>query len=62
MDDKEHTDCLCGLKKYHALTKKALESLKRVTEKWSEKYSNCMKNWKQNRDAISPIFKFSADV
>ena len=41
---------------------KALESLERVTAKWSEKYPNSMKSWKQNWDAVSPIFKFSAEV
>ena len=41
---------------------KALDALERVTEKWSEKYLNSMKSWKQNWDAISPIFKFSAEV
>lgn len=47
---------------YQAPTEeKAIESLERVTEKWSEKYPNSMKSWKQNWDAISPIFKFSAD-
>ncbi|MBS5842968.1 MAG: IS256 family transposase [Clostridiales bacterium] len=34
----------------------------RVTEKWSGKYPNSMKRWKQNWDAISPIFKFSTAV
>lgn len=33
-----------------------------VTEKWSEKYPNAMKSWHTNWDAITPIFKFSADV
>ena len=33
-----------------------------VTEKWSEKYPKAMKHWGQNRDVITPIFKFSADV
>lgn len=48
---------------YHAATEgKALEALERVTEKWSEKYPDSMKGWKQNWDAISPIFKFSMDV
>ena len=48
---------------YHAPTEeKAVEALERVTEKWSKKYPNSMKSWKQNWDAISPIFKFSADV
>ena len=42
--------------------KKALAALDRVTEKWSPKYPNSMKRWKDNWDAISPIFKFSATV
>lgn len=41
---------------------KALEALERVTETWSTKYPNSMRSWKQNWDAISPIFKFSSDV
>ena len=40
----------------------ALEALERVTGKWSVKYPNSMKSWKQNWDAISPIFKFSTEV
>ena len=44
------------------LTKKALAALDRVTEKWAPKYPNSMKRWKDNWDAISPIFKFSATV
>lgn len=27
-----------------------------------KKYSNSMRSWKQNWDAISPIFKFSTEV
>ena len=42
--------------------KKALDALDRVTEKWTPKYPNSMKRWKDNWDAISPIFKFSTDV
>ena len=42
--------------------KKALEVLERVTEKWTSKYPNSMKRWKDNWNAISPIFKFSATV
>ena len=38
------------------------QALDRVTEKWSPKYPNSMKRWKDNWDAISPIFKFSATV
>ena len=42
--------------------KKALAALERVTEKWASKYPNSMKRWRDNRDAISSIFKFSATV
>ena len=41
---------------------KALAALERVTEKWTPKYPNSTKRWKDNWDAISPIFKFSAAV
>ncbi|MDO5292098.1 MAG: IS256 family transposase [bacterium] len=41
---------------------KALDALEKVTEKWGEKYPNAMRSWKQNWDAISPIFKFSTAV
>lgn len=41
---------------------KALVALEHVTEKWTSKYPNSMKRWKDNWDAISPIFKFSAAV
>ena len=37
-------------------------ALDRVTEKWSPKYPNFMKRWKDNRDAVSSIFKFSTTV
>ena len=40
----------------------ALNALERVTDKWNEKYPNSMRSWKQNWDAISPIFKFSTEV
>lgn len=42
--------------------KKALEVLDRVNEKWTPKYPNSMKRWKDNWYAICPIFKFSATV
>lgn len=45
-----------------ATEKKALDTLERVSEKWNKKYSNAMRSWKQNRDAMSPIFKFSEAV
>ena len=41
---------------------KALAALNRVTEKWTPKYPNSMKSWKDNWDAVSPIFKFSTTV
>ena len=37
-------------------------ALDRVTEKWTAKYTNSMKRWYDNWDAITPIFKFSPDV
>ena len=40
----------------------SLEALEQVTETWSVKYPNSMKSWKQNWDAICPIFKFSMNV
>ena len=36
----------------------ALEALERVTGKWSVKYPNSMKSWKQNWDAISNLQVF----
>ena len=42
--------------------KKSLAALDRVTEKWTLKYPNSMKRWKDNRDAISPIFISSSTV
>jgi putative transposase len=62
--DKERKPFATDLKTiYQAPTEeKALEALERVTERWSEKYPSSMRSWKQNWDAISPIFKFSSDV
>ena len=64
VSDKDRKPFCADLKTiYQAATEeKALEALERVTEKWSTKYPNSMKSWKQNWDAISPIFKFSAGV
>ena len=42
--------------------KKALAALDRVTEKWTPRYPNSMKSWKDNWDAISSIINFSATV
>ena len=40
----------------------AHKNMEQITEKWEPKYPNAMKSWAKNWDAISPIFKFSADV
>ena len=42
--------------------KAALEQLERVTAKWEKDYPSAMKSRHTNRDVISPIFKFSAQV
>lgn len=48
---------------YHAPSEEqALEALEKVREKWFVKYPNSMRSWKQNWDAICPIFKFSPEV
>lgn len=64
VSDKDRKPFCADLKTiYQAPTEeKALDALERVTEKWGGKYPNSMRSWKQNWDAISPIFKFSAAV
>ncbi len=64
VSDKDRKPFCADLKTiYQAPTEeKALDALERVTEKWSEKYPNSMRSWKQNWNAISPIFKFSTEV
>lgn len=42
--------------------KNAIKQLKLVTEKWEPLYPHAMNRWKENCDAVSPIFKFSKDV
>ena len=42
--------------------KKGLEARDKVSAKWGEKYPSAMKIWEKNRDAITPIFKFSSEV
>ena len=42
--------------------KAALTQLDQITDKWSPQYPYAMKRRSNNRDAISPIFKFSGDV
>lgn len=62
--DKDRKAFATDLKTIYQATdeKKALEALERVTAKWTPKYPNSMKRWKDNRDSISPIFKFSSTV
>ncbi len=64
MPDKDRKAFAADLRTIYqaADEKKALAALKRTTEKWIPKYPNSMKRWKDNWDAISPIFKFSATV
>ena len=42
--------------------KTALARLETVTKHWDTKYPNAMNRWRENWDAISPIFKFSTTV
>ncbi len=42
--------------------KSAGDCLEDVTDKWEPQYPNAMKRWHENRDVITPIFKFSAEV
>ena len=62
--DKDRKAFAADLKTIYQVAgeKKALAALEHVTEKWTPKYPNSMKRWKDNWDAISPIFKFSATV
>lgn len=62
--DKDRKPFAADLKKiYHAPDEtKAAAILDDVEAKWKEKYPNAMKSWRTNWDAITPIFKFSADV
>jgi transposase-like protein len=62
--DKDRKPFAADLKKiYHAPNAERAEEIRNdVIEKWSEKYPNAMKSWVVNWDAITPIFKFSADV
>ena len=62
--DKERKQFAADLKKIYAApdAARAEEIRDAVTEKWKEKYPNAMKSWYTNWDAITPIFKFSAEV
>ena len=62
--DKDRKPFAADLKKiYHAPDADSAAQIRDdVEEKWSEKYPRAMKSWRTNWDAITPIFKFSADV
>ena len=64
VSDKDRKEFATNLKTIYQAPdeKKALIALEKVTEKWSPKYPNSMKRWKDNWDYISPIFKFSETV
>lgn len=62
--DKDRKPFAADLKKiYNAPTEQAARTqLDAVTARWEEKYPRAMNRWYDNRDVISPIFKFSSDV
>ncbi len=64
VSDKDRKPFAAALKKiYNAPNESRAEELRdEVKEKWEEKYPNAMKSWIVHWDAITPIFKFSADV
>ncbi|MDO5157201.1 MAG: IS256 family transposase [Eubacteriales bacterium] len=64
VSDKDRKEFAADLKKIYNAPNEQLgaEARDEVTEKWNSKYPNAMKSWYKNWDAITPIFKFSADV
>lgn len=64
VSDKDRKEFAADLRKIYNAPNEQLgaEARDKVTEKWNAKYPNAMKNWYKNWDAITPIFKFSADV
>ena len=64
VSDKDRKEFATDLKTiYHAKNEETgYEKMIAVTEKWEGKYPRAMKSWEQNWDAISPMFKFSAEV
>lgn len=62
--DKDKKQFAADLKKIYQAPKEeqAASGRDQVIEKWSGKYPNAMKSWVTNWDAITPIFKFSAEV
>ena len=64
VSDKDRKEFANDLKTiYTAPTEEqGLACMNRVAEKWSGKYPSAMRRWERDWDAISPIFKFSAEV
>ena len=64
VSDKDRKEFAADLKKIYNAPNEQLgaEARDEVTEKWNAKDPNAMKSWYKNWDAITPIFKFSADV
>ena len=60
--DKDRKAFAADLKRFIRVAdeQKALATLERVTEKWTPKYPNSMKRWKDNWDAISPILSIQS--
>lgn len=64
VSDKDRKEFAADLKKIYNAPNEQLgaEARDEATEKWNLRYPNAMKSWYKNWDAITPIFKFSADV
>lgn len=64
VSDKDKKQFATDLKTiYHAANEEAgYEKMISITEKWEDKYPRAMKSWADNWDALSPMFKFSAEV
>lgn len=64
VSDKDRKPFAADLKKIYAAPNadRAEQIRDEISDKWSEKYPNAMKSWVVNWDAITPIFKFSAEV
>ena len=64
VSDKDKKQFAADLKTiYHASNEETgYEKMLSVSEKWESKYPRAMKSWESNWDAISPMFKFSAEV
>lgn len=64
VSDKDRKEFAADLKNIYNAPNEQIgtEARDEVTEKWNSRYPNAMKSWYKNWDAITPIFKFSADV